>query len=623
MTGVERFELPLSTVAAVATGEVGPADVGLFDAVRRSRLLLALVGNSTRQEIAGRGERTSPHARPTSPAQAWALLCRVQRARPDAVDAVLRDPMVGVWALQLLRRLGRGAVAAPADPPLWADRAMLASLAASAAIRAGVRCVVKVPAREGRLWLPTLGLTAKMARGDWAVVGVETGPHGTVVFGDSGSVRLPDDLAAAADGWDPLPLAEVPDELEGKRATVVLDHLSPYRDYRGLTDPVDFPPPLRKRWQRDLAEACELLRVHSPAAHRLVLGTVRSLVPVSAPDPSRPVSVSTPDAPGVVTMSLPNDVPAVAATLVHEASHQLMACVAHLVPLLRSVRDGPEPLFFAPWREDPRPLRGLLYGAQAFAAVTSFWQAYRPAGGMRADFEFAYHRWQLRTALAALHALGGLSPVGAHMVRELARRNTGWWTEPVTGEPARLAELCCRDLTAGWRGAHLGVARGDADALASCWLARRPAPARLPSGRLGVAAALPAAAPSRAAGRLWLARLRCTDPVAFADLYAGLARGNVPADGTTPAGLTAADCALVAGDEAEARSGYRAAAADAGVHAPRTDTWTGLGLVAAGPSGILATRPELVRALYAALLRRTARPPGPEELARWLDASDG
>ncbi|MGK5733325.1 aKG-HExxH-type peptide beta-hydroxylase [Streptomyces sp. URMC 124] len=627
MISAESYRLPLRTLSAVATGEVGEPDLALLASAQRSRLLLALAaaqdrtgtpGTAGTAGTAGRPPATTPTTAPaTRPAAAWAQLAAVQRSCPEAVEAVLRDPAVAAWAFRLLRRTAHGAVATPADAPLWAGPPLIGSLTAAAAVRARARCSLRVPARRGRLWLPSLGLTGAVARGEWPVVGVECGPGGTVVYGDSGSVRLPDDLARPAEGWSPLPRISADampcvreDGVPGvgadttNRGGLVLDHLSPYRDFRSLSDPADLPPPVLRAWEVRVGEALAQLRRDHPAAYRMVSGTVRSLVPVDTPSPLRPISVSVPDAYGVVMMSLPEDVSAVSATLVHEARHQLLTAVGDLTPLFVPVREGPERLYFAPWREDPRPLRGLLYGAHAFAGIAEFWRERRHLEGERAEFEFALHRWQVRTALAALRNATGLTEAGGRVVAGLAEASGEWWALPVSGAPRRLAELCCNDLRATWRAAHLVVGEGDADDLARCWSSGGPAPALLPAVR-GIATG----PGTRAVVRTWLARLWLIAPEAFDRLRPELAAGN--ADVWTTAGATAADAALVAGDTREALERFRRAA-------PGPAAWIGLGLAGGPQLAPLVERPELVLALHAAVVRSGAAPPGPEELARWL-----
>jgi hypothetical protein len=427
-----------------------------------------------------------------------------------------------------------------------------------------------------------------------------------VVFGDSGSVRLPEDLTRPAEGWSPLPRISAPGA--GSDGPV-LDHLSPYRDFRSLRDPDDLTPEAVRRWQLLTRAAYELLARTDPAAHRLVAGTVRSLVPLQGAGSLRIASASVPDAYGAVTCSLSADVPAFAATLVHEARHQLLTAVGDLTPLFVPARDVPEPTYFAPWRDDPRPLRGLLYGAHAFAGVTSFWWQRRAPDGERADFEFALHRWQVRTALAALRNATGLTEAGGHIVAALVSASRAWPADPVDGSAARLAELCCHDARAGWRAAHLVVDEHDADELARRLLAGEPGPGVLPAARHVVSRPAP-----RGGARTWLARLWFADRGLFDQLRSDLAAGAVSPLGIT--GATAADAALVAGETRAALDGYRGAR-------PEAAAWIGIGLTGRERCALLVDRPELVLALHEAVTRHGAEPARPEELAEWLGSGAG
>jgi HEXXH motif-containing protein len=603
----EQHRLPPRTLTAIATGETDASDVALLTATRRSRLLLALVGAYELPPVQDRLPDDWPRTGtpPTLPRTAWKLLCGIQRAHPAAVEAVLSDPTVSGWVLQLLRRLGHDTGSAGQDAPLWADFALIGSLSAAAAIRSGTRCSLRVPARRGRLWLPSLGVTGRVARGEWAVVGVERTARGTVVFGDSGSVRLPKQLSRPSEGWEPLPRVDPADGIDG----VALDHLSPHRDFHSLRDPARLSADALAGWRQLVAEATELLREDHPPSHLLVRAAIRSLVPVAAPSPERPVSATVPEAYGLVIMSLPPDASTTAATLVHESYHQLLAAADDVTPLLALRRTGPEPLHFAPWREDPRPLRGLLYGTHATAGMTAFWQRRRGAEGDRADFEFAFHRWQLRVSLAALHSADGLTPEGGLLVCALTGQAARWWPEQVAKAPGELAARCCADLAATWRATHLTVGGPDADLLARRWLAGEPPPGILPAARLA-----PAYPKSRLLARRWLTRLWLADPAAFGRLRTEFAAGAVDRWGA--AEMTPGDLALVAGDRQEARALFHRATDLAGQPANVSD-WVGLGLALPEP-GPLVERPELVIALYGALLRAGTHPPGPQELARWL-----
>ncbi|NGO41629.1 aKG-HExxH-type peptide beta-hydroxylase [Streptomyces ureilyticus] len=582
-------------------------DLALLRSAQRSRLLLALVAilDAPRQPDDGGPRGTQA---PTRPSTAWELLAHTQRSTPASVDAVLADPAVGAWAFQLLRRLNHGVATAPGDAPQWAGATLLGALAGAAALRAGTRATLRIPARKGQLWLPSLGVTGSVSRGAWAVVTMECGPQGAAVFGDSGSIRLPSDLTRGAEGWFPLP--QIGRDGPTGPARVVLDHLSPYRDFRAVKDPAQMSRQTLRRWHALLRESDALLCREHPEAHRLVSGTVRTVVPVDGPSELRAVSATAPDSYGAVIMSLPIDAQAMAANLIHEARHQLLSAVAELTPLHVPVREGPQPVYFAPWRGDPRPLRGLLYGAHAFAGVASFWHARRPYDKDRAEFECALHRWQLRAALAALANAPNLTQAGGLIVTSLMKEAGRMASEPAHGPPVRLAELCCRDLRAVWRAAHLDVDAEDAAALADSWLAGRPPPLTLPAGRLRTHRTGAPRTPETGQARMWLARLRFTDRRAFDEVRAQIAAGAPHPLGIRDA--TVADAHLTADETDAALDEYRR-------QPPSPASWIGIGLTAKnGAVSMLLERPELVLALQAALTRIGATAAGPEELAAWL-----
>jgi len=611
LTDAEPFRLSPRTFTAVATGDVSTHDLALLRSAQRSRLLLAVLAllAAPRQALGG----GPPGAEaPTRPSTSWKLLADTQRAAPWAVDAVLTDPTVGTWAFQLLRRLDHGASAAPRDAPRWAGAALLGALAGAAALRAGTRATLRVPTRNGQLWLPSLGITGSVSRGAWPVVTMECGPRGATVYGDSGSIRLPTDLAQAADGWFPLPRLT----RGGPAGTtpVTLDHLSPYRDFRTVGGPAQLSRQELRRWQSLVEESDALLRRDHPAARRLVNGAIHTIVPVDGPSELLAVSATAPDAYGAVTLSLPGDAQAMAATLIHEARHQILSALAELTPLSVPVPEGPQPVYFAPWRRDPRPLRGLLYGAHAFAGVMSYWHARRARDKERAEFEFALNRWQVRTALVALGSAPGLTRAGELILAGMRREFADVADEPVDGPAARLADLCRLDLRAAWRATHLTVDADEAAVLAGHWRAGHAPPTVLPAARLRTPRGGAPRASGPGAARMWLARLWLTDPGTFEDVQAQLAAGA-----SHPLGIrdgTVADALLVSGETDAALAEYRR-------QPPSLAAWIGTALASTEPAAsTFLERPELILALQAALTDLDVTTAGPDELAAWLNSRD-
>jgi HEXXH motif-containing protein len=141
-----------------------------------------------------------------------------------------------------------------------------------------------------------------------------------------------------------------------------------------------------------------------------------------------------------VALSLPTDPLALAETLVHEAQHGVLGVVEDAVPLVDLDADL---LCYAPWRDDPRPVGGLLHGCYAHLAVTAFWRRRREnrADAERGHFEFA--RWRQAT-LGAVHTLlgsGALTATGARLASGMRDVLSAWEHEPV---PARARERATR-----------------------------------------------------------------------------------------------------------------------------------------------------------------------------------
>ena len=90
-------------------------------------------------------------------------------------------------------------------------------------------------------------------------------------------------------------------------------------------------------------------------------------------------------------MSEPPDPETCACTLTHELQHVKLCAVLDIVRL--TVPDDGRRRYYAPWRDDPRPVAGLLQGAYALVGVTEFWRRRRQlaagAAQLRADGEFA------------------------------------------------------------------------------------------------------------------------------------------------------------------------------------------------------------------------------------------
>ncbi|MEO3863072.1 HEXXH motif-containing putative peptide modification protein [Acrocarpospora sp. B8E8] len=112
-------------------------------------------------------------------------------------------------------------------------------------------------------------------------------------------------------------------------------------------------------------------------------------------------------------------------------------------------------LYYAPWRDDPRPVYGLLQGTYAFLGLTSFWRRQRliePISEQaRAHTEFARWREAAYAATASLLDGKGLTPVGRDFVSVIRSTLEEWLTEPVPAAALNQARAAAIRHRREWR----------------------------------------------------------------------------------------------------------------------------------------------------------------------------
>jgi HEXXH motif-containing protein len=600
-----NHRFPASQFDALAAGCGDEGTVSLLLAGERSRRLLLL-----RTVLAA--ARAQPQATDRWPSAeiAWSLLARAQGRAPAEVDRLLLHPPVGMWAAHALRTL-RGS--ASDEAPMWVHLGHLNAVAAVAAIRAGLDFAVPVPVRHGDALLPTLGRARLPARSPWDVADVCSEAGSVRVSCGGATVRMPDESGVDGPAWDSH--RELRVEASGRVLEVSLDDLDPYRGLHGLMPPDRLGPEAVGRWWSMLDRAwTSLTRDHPQQADELASGLL-SLVPSPAAGRFRPHSASAGDSFGSAVVSAPDDATQLAVTLVHEFQHTKLNGLLHLVTLHE---DTGRAQLYAPWRDDPRPLGGLLHGVYAFFGVAEFWRRRRQldagAAGDLAHFEFALWRQQLRTGLETLRSAPGLTDLGRRFVGGLATRLEPWLDEPVPPAAEAAAETAVADHSAAWRAHHLRPGETAVREAANAWLAGRPAPA----GALDLGSTVePDPAARWLDTRAVLTRLLLADPAGFDDLRMAPSTVDHCVLGATPA-----DVACVAGDLETARRLYIEELTGS---PDRAMAWPGLGLALRpdGPSPAsvaLLRRPELVREVARAVAAATGRPAQPVELAEWLAA---
>jgi uncharacterized protein len=398
--------MPQSQFAELARGGGGEDAIRLLVAAQRSKHVILV------RAVAELAQRASgPDA---SIAQAgYELLALVQRQDQAAADQVIAYPSVGAWALRTLRDDQSIPGARPSG---------LATVAAAAAIRAGLDAEIDAPVVNGTVTLPSLG-TAK-AQGDTAMVRTKAAEV------RSGHLRVA--ARPGAPGWR---------ELRGAQAgslEVTIDDLDPFRMPATDGEPTDRLTPAQ------VTDLSALLRdawaVLSPDSAAEIAAIVRVIVPYQAPA-SGHVSTSSPQSFGAVAMSRQPDKYTCAETLVHETQHLKLCALLDLVTLTME-DDGQR--YYAPWRTDPRPASSLLQGAYAFFGVSGFWRQQRrvaqePPVRQRAEAEFARWRDGVALVVGTLLDSGQLTAAGQDFASEMARVLDEWRHEAVPSDALMLA----------------------------------------------------------------------------------------------------------------------------------------------------------------------------------------
>jgi HEXXH motif-containing protein len=562
----ETHRLDTAAVDALAHGLGDASTIGQLRAGQVSKRLLVL---RTLLDAA-RSARLDDH---------FALLVEVQRQAPEVVTALFAQPHTGAWLASSLRRL-RGAWTG--RHPIEVDLGHLGAIAASAAVTAGIEFKVDVPVRDGTVMLPLLGRAT--IGGDTTATVARSGGRLRV-----GAVGVPDHPDHDGPGWEGLRY------LRSGELRVCLDDLDPFRDCHRLSAAQRLTAQAAVEWQRLLDEAWPTLVTHHPRYAEAIAAGLVTLVPLHSQRANLGVNVTSMDAFGAVSLTPPTDGLSLAVGLMPEFQHAKLGALIDLVPLYE--RDD-RPRYYAPWRDDPRPLGALLQGVYAFQGVTDFWRVQRHvlAGGAARFAQVEFVRWRDRVwrTLDVLESSERFTGVGRRFLAGMRAVQKPWQGEKAPADTVELAREAAEDHWVAWR---LRNRRPDPDAvarLAALWLA-----GGTPSGPVDTEVEAGDRALTYSA-RLDLVQLRILDPDRFAAMR----------DTASPG-----DFALACGDHATARRKYAAELAE---DPDRLDGWIGLALACQRGDPSLMAFPELCLAVHRHLRATGAPAPNPITLASWL-----
>jgi HEXXH motif-containing protein len=118
-----------------------------------------------------------------------------------------------------------------------------------------------------------------------------------------------------------------------------------------------------------VSEARKLIETVDPVFARLMFALQRWIVAIRAGDPGTHSAFTSPELRGVAFVSDTPNVLWLAQALIHEHHHDILNMVMAIRPLFDSADVR---VFYSPWRNDPRPLSGLIHAIFVFSAVAEF-----------------------------------------------------------------------------------------------------------------------------------------------------------------------------------------------------------------------------------------------------------
>ncbi|MCW3840029.1 FxsB family radical SAM/SPASM domain protein [Micromonospora yasonensis] len=344
---------------------------------------------------------------PASTRAGWELLARLDQEAPEAVDAALRHPYVRVWAVDALRHAGvdRGA------------GSHLSCVAAAAAVRAGVRAQIEVPVRVGVIHLPSVGAVA--------LPNPATGTATLTVTPESWTIRHGAERARLVFDGDPARDPQVVGarwqasrRLAFGGTTILFEDLDPFRDCHDWKAAERVSAPEFAAWGEAVARAWAAIEADVPHQAAGVRAGLRAVVPL-VDDPTGTMRSSTARQAFASVGLARADGPATAVMIVHEFQHSVLGALLDLCDLFTPEHTG---RLSVGWRNDPRPIEGVLQGTYAHLAITDIWrQRARRAGADSVAHERhqQYRAWTADAADALLGS-GALTPAGERFVGRIA-----------------------------------------------------------------------------------------------------------------------------------------------------------------------------------------------------------
>ena len=361
----------------------GPGNVGAISALAHMRLSMtrALVAAVASADDGWQDSRLRHAA-----AVGWATLCKLDATHPGVTAEIFSHPYTHAWAIRCLRP--------PPDADVDLDRAHMAGLAAAAAIRAGETVQLALPVRDGQVHLPTVGSLR-----------VSSGPDSertTRISVFAGRLAV-----EAHHTWHKTW------QVAGPVLRVTVEDLDPFRDCYEWPAAGRLSAQEWLAWRRGLNAAARRLARAVPAYAQVIGVGLRAVVPLR-PGTTDLRSSTARQAFGAVSAVFPAESRDLGALLLHEFQHVKLNALLDMHTLFHPAYAQ---RLHVPWREDPRPVEGVLHGTYAYLALAHL----RRSEGTGARAEYLRFRSWVCDAADALLKTGALTSDGMRFAVGMAR----------------------------------------------------------------------------------------------------------------------------------------------------------------------------------------------------------
>jgi hypothetical protein len=202
-------------------------------------------------------------------------------------------------------------------------------------------------------------------------------------------------------------------------------------------------------------QSLALIHQFQPSTYQQITEFVKvlALKPLTAGTYS---NISDADLPGAFICSIYNQPLELADTFIHEFHHNRLFFLEDQAPILADLAEPQVENYYSPWRDDLRPLRGLLHATYVYTPVWHYWYAlYQNQNSPEAPFSDSYRYitsqvvkigLQLQIGVAQLRAWAKFTEFGQPLFEQLSQDIQDIQTQLQQAgiEPAQTPALVCR-----------------------------------------------------------------------------------------------------------------------------------------------------------------------------------